>query len=137
MRLRIAVVVVGISCLVGCSGESGSSSPSDPEEQDLTSASARIVVDCSPNDDTGSEIESLEIVKKSGKMTAHLTVSGAGDFIETYSYRVKESATHTYTGNNFTLSVAKGGSDMHAVGPKSSQMFPGDSIDEKLDCTVK
>jgi hypothetical protein len=141
MRLRLAVSVVGVVCLavssLACSGGDGGSSPAaDPEAQDLqqSSAKAKIVVDCSPNDDTGAEIESLEIVRKSGKLTAHLTVSGPGDFIETYSYRVTESAAHTYTGTHFTLSVAKP-SDLHAVAPKSAQMFPGQDITEKLDCT--
>jgi hypothetical protein len=139
MRLRFVVAVMGIVGLVGCSGSGGGgASPSDPEAQDLQQASkaAKTLVDCSPNDSTGAEIEELEIVKKSGKIAAHLTVSGPGDFIETYSYRVKESAPGTWTGTNFTLSVAKGGSDLHAVAPKNAQMFPGQDITEKLDCTA-
>jgi hypothetical protein len=152
MNLRTALSLCFLAALapsaLGCSGDASTSTSSETD-QGVTAAAAsktaKLIVDCQANADDEAEIESLELVRKSGKITAQLTVSGAGDFIETYSYRVTESdsaaaagapATRTFTGANFKLTVAKGGSTMKAKGPKSAQMYPSENIDATLDCTV-
>ena len=135
-RFILVAAVAGSTAACSGGGESAVSDPDQVQNLEASATAAKLIVDCSPNDNAGSEIESLEIVRKSNKMTVHLTVSGPGDFFETYSYRVTETARHTYSGPNFDLTVSKHASKMTAIGPKSAQLFSGVKLEESLDCAV-
>jgi hypothetical protein len=153
MKTRLLLFAIASLAMTSaaCSGQSGSDTADPAQSQDITSASAsssKLVVDCDDNQDNEADIEGLEIVRKSGKLTATLTVSGVGDFIESYAYRVTEDAAadsaqdpsakvlHTFTGTNFKLQVIQGTSLMTAIGPKSATLFPGEKVTAKLACKV-
>ena len=107
-------------------------------------AGHRLALDCqSAGTDAG--LESLLVVQGPKHTTATVEVSGAGDFIETFTYRVqpiRDAAGKVVglAGPNFKMSFAAGSgaalrARFTAIAPAHSQMYPGATISYGLPCT--
>lgn len=146
----LAITTLSLGLLTGCSGgaDDGAEQPvGDPSQEEIKKAAGNW--DCSADDDANFAIEELSIATKAGKTKAYLDMSGPGDFLETFSYKstitTQPNGDVVVKGTNFELTITakvdaktkEHAASLRAVGPKSAELYAGETITAKMSCSPK
>jgi hypothetical protein len=157
----IGAVALGV---VACASQNrGGAGNAGAQDDDPTladpgdDAGSTKILTCSETGTTAG-IESLDLYRKNLTYWAALTVSGPGDFIETYHYNsleqllqsvgptvgggggghgpAQEVVGESYKGKNFLLTIRNGDASLDAVGPSNAQLYPDEKITAQLSCSA-